>query len=178
METGNEGGFLHIYQDDFSADINIYSTDSNQSVSQVDKENGATRIDIRIDYKEGVAITSTFNQPSAQPTPPPDQKNLQISDQNDYVLPFSNSRSVTREDLAGLTDWQLKVARNEIYARHGRTFVHKDLSCYFDKLSWYEIDPEYSENKLSSLEVSNAVFILNYEKEINSTLIDKDTGCK
>ncbi len=80
--------------------------------------------------------------------------------------------------MVGLTEWQLKVARNEIYARHGRDFVHQDLSCYFDKLSWYKIDPEYNENRLSPLEISNAVFILNYEKEINSSLINKDTGCK
>lgn len=169
MQTGNESGFLHIYQDDFNADLDINKADS---------EFGSTKIEIRIDFKDEDSITSTFNRPSTQPTPPMDTELTQNTSEGDYILPFSNTRAVVREDLTGLTDWQLKVARNEIYARHGRTFVHQDLTCYFDKLGWYEVDPEYSENKLSSLEISNAVFILNYEKEINSALINKDSGCR
>ena len=165
-----------IYQDDFYVDIHI---------STVEGEYGSTIIEIRIDPKDTATITSSLNRPStpptqqpAQPTPPKDAELLQETSNEDYILPFSNSRKIDKEDLVGLTDWQLKVARNEIFARHGRAFVHQDLSCYFHELAWYEIDSEYSENLLSPLEVSNAVFILNYEKEINSSLIDKDTGCK
>ena len=169
LATGDETGFFHIYQNDFNVDINI---------STVDSEQGLTKIEIRIDPKDTTTITSSLNRPSIQPTPPRDTELVQKLDEKDYILSFSNSRKITRDDLVGLTDWQLKVARNEIYARHGRDFVHQDLSCYFDKLNWYKIDPEYGESKLSSLEISNAVFILNYEKEINSSLIDKDTGCK
>ncbi len=169
LATGDETGFFHIYQNDFNVDINI---------STVDSEQGLTKIEIRIDPKDTTTITSSLNRPSIQPTPPRDTELVQKLDEKDYILSFSNSRKITRDDLVGLTDWQLKVARNEIFARHGRAFVHQDLSCYFHELAWYEIDSEYSENLLSPLEVSNAVFILNYEKEINSSLIDKDTGCK
>jgi len=172
MATDISGGFLYVYQDDFTADVNV---------KEVSNEAGSTEILVRIYNKEDIPLTSTLNRPTlelTQPTPPPDAKPSQTSDQSEYVLSFSNSRKITKEDLAGLTHWQLKVARNEIYARHGREFVHQDLSCYFDKLSWYEINPVYSENNLSSLEISNAVFILSYEKEINSSLINKDTGCK
>lgn len=169
LATGDETGFFHIYQNDFNVDINI---------STVDSEQGLTKIEIRIDPKDTATITSSLNRPSIQPTPPRDTELVQKLDEKDYILSFSNSRKITRDDLVGLTDWQLKVARNEIFARHGRAFVHQDLSCYFHELAWYEIDSEYSENLLSPLEVSNAVFILNYEKEINSSLIDKDTGCK
>jgi len=176
LATGAEEGFFVIYQDDFYVDIHI---------STVEGEYGSTIIEIRIDPKDTATITSSLNRPStpptqqpAQPTPPKDAELLQETSNEDYILPFSNSRKIDKEDLVGLTDWQLKVARNEIFARHGRAFVHQDLSCYFHELAWYEIDSEYSENLLSPLEVSNAVFILNYEKEINSSLIDKDTGCK
>ena len=170
MATDKSGGFLYIAQADFRADLNV--------TNEVNNKYGSTKIEIRIDPKEEIAITSTFNRPSVEPTPPMDTELSQAPDEEGFILPFSNSRSITREDLTGLTEWQLKIARNEIYARHGREFVHQDLSCYFDKLPWYKIDPEYSENKLSPLEISNATFILNYEKEINSSLIDKDTGCK
>lgn len=94
-----------------------------------------------------------------------------------FLLPISNSKKLTKEDLINFSNLDLKRARNEIYARYGREFVSKDMSCYFDKQSWYKINPEYSEKLLSTLEVSNAVFILNYEKERQSPLVNKDSGC-
>jgi len=84
---------------------------------------------------------------------------------------------LTQKDLINFSNLELKKARNEIYARHGRAFVSQDMACYFAKQSWYQINPNYSEKLLSSLEVSNAVFILNYEKEINSPWVNKDSGC-
>lgn len=172
MQTGDKAGFFYIYQDDFNVDLNINTEEGNK--------NGSTKIEVNVSCKNDDLITSTFNRPSVeqQPTPPSDNQESQTITQKEYILPFSNSRAVIRDDLLELTPWELKVARNEIYARHGRSFVHQDLSCYFKKLSWYEIDPNYTEKKLSTLETSNAVFILNYEKEVNSPLVNKDTGCK
>jgi len=110
---------------------------------------------------------------SEEPTPPSDQQNTDSG----YILPFSNTKKVVTEDLTDLTPWELKVARNEIYARYGRPFVHKDLSCYFAKQAWYTMDPAYTDKSLSSLETTNAVFILNYENQIDSPLVNKDSGC-
>jgi flagellar basal body-associated protein FliL len=110
---------------------------------------------------------------SEEPSPPPDEETSA-----EYILSYSNTQKLVTSNLEGLTPWELKVARNEIYARHGRPFVHKDLSCYFAKQSWYTVDPAYTEKSLSSLEVSNAVFILNYENETGSPLVNKDSGCK
>jgi hypothetical protein len=107
-------------------------------------------------------------------SPPPDEPQAT----GEYILDFSDTRKVVKNDLIDLTPWELKVARNEIYARHGRPFVHKDLSCYFAKQPWYTLDMNYSDSSLSSLETANAVFIQNYEKEINSPLMNTDSGCK
>jgi len=109
-----------------------------------------------------------------EPTPPSDRDLVGSS----FILPFSNTRNVVEKDLIDLTDWELKVARNEIYARHGRPFVHKDLSCYFAKQSWYTTDTTFTEKSLSIIESTNAVFILNFEKSVKSTLINTDSGCK
>ena len=95
-----------------------------------------------------------------------------------YIIPYSDSRMLTRSNLAGLSDWELKIARNEIYARHGRPFVYKDMSCYFDSMAWYRKDPNYTDARLTATELTNAVFILNYEKEIGSTIYGVDTGCR
>ncbi|MFA5750134.1 MAG: YARHG domain-containing protein [Candidatus Shapirobacteria bacterium] len=109
-----------------------------------------------------------------EPTPPSDKKDI-ISV---YLLPMSNSRKITKEDLINFSDLDLKKSRNEIYARYGRSFVSQDMACYFVKQSWYQENPDYNEKLLSSLEISNVIFILNYEKEKQSPYINKDNGCE
>ena len=95
----------------------------------------------------------------------------------DYVIADSNTRVISRAELTSLTPWQLKVARNEIYARHGREFVHKDLQCYFATKTWYSVNPAFSETDLSTTENQNIATVQAYEKEISSSLASQDSGC-
>ena len=84
----------------------------------------------------------------------------------DYILPDSSTKELTEADLAGLTAEQLRIARNEIYARHGRKFADKDLQAYFDALSWYSgtIAPEsFDPSVLSEIEVKNIATIEKVE---------------
>ena len=64
---------------------------------------------------------------------------------------------------------ELRLARNEIYARHGRRFLDSDLQKYFNHQKWYNgyIEPEdfIDENEMTKLEIKNAKFILEYEKK-------------
>ena len=95
----------------------------------------------------------------------------------DYIISDSNARVISKSELTSLTPWHLKVARNEIYARHGRPFVHKDLQCYFAKKTWYGEDPLYSESAITTTENKNIATILAYEKETSSPLLETDSGC-
>ena len=86
---------------------------------------------------------------------------------NDYIFPDSSYRELTEADFADKTEWELKVARNEIYARHGRMFDTPALDSHFRSKSWYvpsipaaQFDDQ---NILSTLELRNATLILNYE---------------
>lgn len=54
-----------------------------------------------------------------------------------YMITTSNSRYIQAEELAGWTAWQLKVARNEIYARHGVIFGEGAIQDHFNTRSWY-----------------------------------------
>lgn len=110
-------------------------------------------------------------------TPTPTATATVSASPSDYIFFDSDKREITRGELTGLSEWQLKVARNEIYARHGRSFEHRDLQCYFDKMPWYKTDENYSESALSTLENQNIATILEYEKEINSSYLDYDSGC-
>lgn len=95
----------------------------------------------------------------------------------EYVISDSDTRVIKTSELVNLTPWQLKVARNEIYARHGRPFVHKDLQCYFATKSWYHENPNYSDSLLTTIDNKNIATILDYEEAINSPILQKDTGC-
>lgn len=88
------------------------------------------------------------------------------SEENEYVLPDSANRKLKKSDLKGLSKEELRIARNEIYARHGRMFDDKNLQKYFDSQSWYEGTvpaSEFSEDVLSSVEKKNVAFIRQFE---------------
>ena len=97
-------------------------------------------------------------------TPPPSQASAQV--ESEYILPFSSTRALTDEDLWGLSKTDLRLARNEIYARHGRQFNDSVLQVYFDSKSWYaDISklPLGTEPELSALERANITKIQDYE---------------
>ena len=55
----------------------------------------------------------------------------------DYVLPGSASKCYSRSELEKMSLWELYLARNEIFARHGRGFKNQDLTDYFATKRWY-----------------------------------------
>lgn len=54
-----------------------------------------------------------------------------------YILPYSDSYYYTEAYLSSLTNEELRLARNEIYARHGRLFDTEDLNAHFSSMPWY-----------------------------------------
>jgi len=97
-------------------------------------------------------------------------------DAADYILPNSDKVYYSRSDFAGLSDWELYVARNEIYARYGREFKNDDLARYFARKSWYvaRYAPEEFDSMpspLNAYEKHNVDELLSYEKSIGSQYI-------
>ncbi len=89
----------------------------------------------------------------------------------DYILPGSDSTYLSRSDLTGLSSDELRLARNELYARHGRKFDDATLQEYFNSKDWYNgtIDPDdFSESMLNEYEVANRDLITAYEAEVGS----------
>ena len=90
------------------------------------------------------------------------------SNDSDYVIPTSDTEIISEDVLDGLTAEECKLARNEIYARHGRRFNDEDLQEYFDSKDWYEgtIEPDdFDESILSEIEITNKDIIVEYEEE-------------
>ena len=87
----------------------------------------------------------------------------------DYILAESSSRYLEVADLEGLSAEQLRLARNEIYARHGRLFDDAQLQEYFNSREWYSgsISPaDFSEDLLNDYERQNTYLIQDYEHEM------------
>ena len=87
----------------------------------------------------------------------------------EYILQDSSSRYLTKDDLKGLSADDCRLARNEIYARHGRKFDDEGLQSHFNSCSWYQgtIEPgDFQETMLSDIEVANKNLIVVYEKEM------------
>jgi hypothetical protein len=84
----------------------------------------------------------------------------------DYLLPFSASRELTEDDISSMDELELTLARNEIYARHGKLFDTPEIQSYFDGLQWYRnISEKESDIKVSDLELKNAEFIIAYAED-------------
>ena len=78
------------------------------------------------------------------------------------IFPDSSERLLTQADVAGLSAWELQLARNEIYARHGRRFTNQELQAYFDGCSWYQgtIAPaDFDEGVFNDVELANIAFL-------------------
>jgi len=85
---------------------------------------------------------------------------------NDFIIYDSDFRYLTVADLRMLTKEQLRLARNEIYARRGRFFLDQGLQSYFNSKPWYNptIRPDnFKESIFNDYEKANAYFIKDYE---------------
>lgn len=77
----------------------------------------------------------------------------------DYIFPDSSDESISADDIADLSNEDLRIAINEIYARHGYCFpASQEMRDYFDGKDWYEPDPDVDDMtkvKLSKTEKKN-----------------------
>ena len=81
-------------------------------------------------------------------------------------LKFSKLDSkLTAEDLQDLDKAQLRLMRNAVYARHGRTFKSVDLQSLWNCYTWYKVNPNYSDELLTDIDKYNIKLIQQYEAQ-------------
>ena len=113
------------------------------------------------------AETAPAPEPAPEPEPAPSM--------GTYVLPDSATRDYSREELESLSNWELYLARNELYARHGRQFRNQDLRDWFGAQPWYAgtIAPDdFDEGILNAHEVHNRDLIKEIETERGSSYLN------
>ena len=94
------------------------------------------------------------------------QKNQE--QQSDYqkldykVFEDSSERLLEWSDIYMLSNEDIRIAKNEIYARHGRRFASTDLQSYFDQMAWYNgtvQSQNFDSGCLNAVEVANISFL-------------------
>lgn len=129
--------------------------DHSEMLSQTQEVAGSTE-----DHSETPAQTQTAETAGTEEN---------IEEDPEYVLPYSDSRYLSKADLQGMTAEECRLARNEIYARYGRMFKDEALQEYFNSREWYHpsIAPDdFKESMLNACEVANRDLIVEYEHEM------------
>jgi hypothetical protein len=111
-------------------------------------------------------VTTGAAQPTESAAQNGSTENAEATQSSEYVLPQSDSKYLTDEDVQGLTLQQLNYAKNEIFARHGRKFTSQELQNYFNSKSWYKGTVEasqFSDSVFNEYEKANVEFLKEKE---------------
>lgn len=82
---------------------------------------------------------------------------------------FEN-KLISERMLHGLSLHELRLLRNEIYARHGRSFRAAWLQQYFWSQPWYEQKEDFQDEQVSGSDKLNVETIVKYENRIHDEL--------
>lgn len=114
---------------------------------------------------EPTAEPTPTPEPTATPTPTPEPTPTPTPAPY-YIISYSSDRYLNENDIAGMDAETLMLARNEIFARHGRKFDTERVREYFEAQSWYNgtIDPDnFNSNVLSDIELYNIEFLHEHQ---------------
>ncbi len=89
--------------------------------------------------------------------------------EEEFFFPESNSRILEAQELSGMTKVELRIARNEIYARYGWRFESEELADYFERKAWYAAGENVDDTILSDVERANIELIAEVEKTAPGT---------
>lgn len=80
---------------------------------------------------------------------------------------------ISPQMIQGLSLHELRLLRNEVYARHGRQFQAPWLSQYFFSQPWYQPSDTFKDEDLSGKDKQNVETIVAYENKIHDDLSRK-----
>ena len=136
----------------------LYEDGSGYELYFVLNEDGSIDVTESVPYYSGLGLAGFYTKEAIADFP-----------DCEFVFPQSSDSYISAEACEGLNELECKIARNEIYARHGRKFADEALQRYFDVCSWYHgtIEPEdFSANVLNNFELENLNIIGEYEIEM------------
>lgn len=102
---------------------------------------------------------------NAQSSNAQSSSNTNTNNNGGFIFPNSDSSYLSNAQVSALSDDDLQLAINEIYARRGRIFKDASLNAYFNSQSWYEgkyTPEEFEKNvKFNTYEQKNLQLLIN-----------------
>lgn len=146
-------------------------TDENFVVEDITKDNEPEQTDTHYDFSPEEVEQNIESDTDETDISRQEEVESEIVEEeiSQYVLPNSDSAYLTESDLYGLTQEECRLARNELYARHGRLFDDEGLQSYFNSKDWYYgyISPsDFSDSILNEYEKENRDLIVQFEEEM------------
>ena len=112
-----------------------------------------------------------------------EQKNLQLIDtiqrQQRRValapgdMELFENKLITEAMLRGLSLHELRLLRNEVYARHGRIFKTMWIQQYFGTQPWYDPKDDFKDEELTGPDKTNVETIVAYENKLHNQISTK-----
>ncbi len=87
----------------------------------------------------------------------------------DYIFPNSSDVELDDADLEGLSKEESRLARDEIFARHGRIYEDENLNAYFSQKDWYTgtaDEDDFDMSLITKLEWKNLDKLNDYDMEM------------
>ena len=88
-------------------------------------------------------------------------------------MEFFENKALSEAMLRGLSLHELRLLRNEVYARHGRLFKASWLQQYYEGQPWYQYDENFKDEEVTGADKQNVELIVNYENKIHRELSTK-----
>lgn len=135
-----------------------------QTPESGEKAKAGTVITLDISLGEEYVEPETTKAPDRTP----EESSQSSATDNSFIFANSDSSYISQSDVKNLSDSELELALNEIYAKRGWIFSDAELSAYFNSQAWYT--PRYTSSEFSKnvtfneYEQANIQLILNEQK--------------
>ncbi len=168
MSAGHFGTLCNLYRaEDGNGIFAMYGHMGNETVTRITLKNNSLVTEKM--WEKDIGINDYYSNGYPIEMTPYRESDFVQNTGSDYILPHSQNSHITEADLAGLSKDECRIARNEIYARHGRLFSDAQLQSYFNSKPWYNgyWSPEdFSDGLLSQVEKDNLDVIAQYETKM------------
>ena len=189
IERKNIGRFVEEKEKNKNTAISIGDMDNFQTVALTeDKLEGLSLLELRILREEfwarrgkkfeELGVRDYFswrdwykparNQKTVKLSPIELQNVALLEAREAKLREWVSTNEITDEFLGPLFLEDLRVLRNEIYARHGRIFKDKALQKYFESQAWYKPNADFKDDQLTEIEVRNLAKIREAEEVASS----------
>ena len=99
---------------------------------------------------------------------------LEYENRNPLDYPSQLENLLTVEQLSDFSRRDLRILRNTIFARRGRPFKSEVLTHYFERMVWYKPTANYSDDRLTDIDLKNIKIIRSVEQQMGGQLSESE----